>query len=71
LQPRKHQWIQFFVDCDADLTKVKPYTTICSEHFNSYCFKKYVRVKLLKEDAVPSIIVNRLKHVSDLNNAKY
>lgn len=68
-EPRKQQWIQFFVDCHADPTKVKPSTAICSEHFNSDCFKKYVRVKLLKEDAVPSIIVNRLKYVSELNNA--
>jgi len=70
-ESRKHQWIQFYLDCRADLAKVKPSTTICSEHFDRDCFKKYVRVKLLKEDAIPSIIVNRLKYVSELNNTIY
>ncbi|XP_025423183.1 THAP domain-containing protein 1-like [Sipha flava] len=61
-EPRKNQWIQFFQDCDADTIKIKPSTSICSEHFISDCFKNYVRSKLLKEDAVPSIVVKRLKY---------
>lgn len=70
-EPRKNQWIQFFQDCGADTTKIKPSTSICSEHFISDCFKNYVRSKLLKEDAVPSIVVKRLKYVSELNNTIY
>ncbi|XP_029343204.1 THAP domain-containing protein 1-like isoform X1 [Acyrthosiphon pisum] len=61
-EPRKRQWIQFFEDCGADTTKIKPLTSICSEHFDSDCFKNYVRSKLLKEDAIPSIVVKRLKY---------
>lgn len=67
-EPRKSEWIQFFEDSVADTTKIKPLTSIiCSEYFNSDCFKNYVRSKLLKKDAVPSFVVKRLKYVSELN----
>ncbi|CAI6375525.1 unnamed protein product [Macrosiphum euphorbiae] len=62
-EPRKSEWIQFFEDSVADTKKIKPLTSIiCSEHFNSDCLKNYVRSKLLKEDAVPSFVVKRLKY---------
>lgn len=58
------QWLNFFKECGKDFAKVKSTTAICSEHFEPDDFMKYFRNKTLHENAVPSVVVNRVKYVS-------
>lgn len=58
------QWLNFIKDCGKDISKVKLTTAICSEHFKPDDFMKYVKNKTLNENAVPSVVVDRVKYVS-------
>uniref|UniRef100_A0A2S2PCU6 THAP-type domain-containing protein n=1 Tax=Schizaphis graminum TaxID=13262 RepID=A0A2S2PCU6_SCHGA len=58
----REQWLEFFKECGKDISTIKSTTAICSEHFKPDDFMKYLRNKILNENAVPSIVVNRLKY---------
>lgn len=63
----RKSWINFFNECGADVSYITLHTKICSLHFDKDSFIKYARTTLLKDNAVPSVLVDRLKHVSQIS----
>lgn len=59
----KDQWLNIILQCGGKLEKLKSESVLCSAHFEQNCFLQYVRRKVLKENAIPTIIIKRIKSV--------
>lgn len=58
------QWINFLELSGVEINKIKPDIVLCSAHFEKDCFLKYLCSTLLKETAVPTIIIQRKTSVN-------
>lgn len=48
----------------CNIKNLKKYSVVCSAHFHSSVFISYKRTRLLQKNAVPTILISRVKNVS-------
>lgn len=60
---QRRAWLKF-ARCFKENWDPTPRSVICSKHFASECFNRNKSVRL-KSDAIPSLNIQRLKHVNN------
>lgn len=61
------EWINFLKLSGVEIDKIKPDSVLCSAHFEKNCFLQYLRIRTLKETAVPTIIIHHKTSVNKYN----